>query len=88
MSTGRATSKRAAPDIRPRNRQEAPPVYQMVGLDTFNVEKFLKYQKIILPRMLPYEIQPETGIMIDTELEFKIVEIMMKNKLIKNTLNY
>ena len=70
--------------IRPRSRQEAPPIYQMVGLDTFNVEKFLKYQKIILPRMLPYEIPSETGMMIDTELEFKIVEIIMKNNLFKN----
>lgn len=69
--------------MRPRSRQEAPPIYQMVGLDTFNVEKFMKYQKIILPRILPYEIPPETGIMIDTELEFKIVEIIMKNKLFK-----
>jgi CMP-N,N'-diacetyllegionaminic acid synthase len=71
---------------RPRSRQEAPPIFQMTGLDTFNVEKFLKYQKIILPKMLPYEIPPETGIMIDTELEFKIVEIIMKNKLFKNIL--
>ncbi len=70
--------------IRPRSRQEAPPIYQMVGLDTFNVEKFLKYQKIILPRMLPYEIPAETGMMIDTELEFKIVEIIIKNNLFKN----
>ena len=70
--------------IRPRSRQEAPPIYQMTGLDTFNVKKFLKYEKIILPKTLPFEISPETGIMIDTELEFKIVEIIIKNNLFKN----
>jgi CMP-N-acetylneuraminic acid synthetase len=68
---------------RPRSRQEAPPIYQMTGLDTFNVEQFLKYKKIILPKILPYEIPPETGIMIDTELEFKIVELIMQKKLFK-----
>jgi len=68
---------------RPRSRQEAPPVYQMTGLDTFNVEKFLKYKKIILPKILPFEIPPKTGIMIDTELEFKIVEMMIRQKFIK-----
>ena len=68
---------------RPRSRQEAPPIYQMTGLDTFDVQKFLKYKKIILPKMLPFEIPPETGIMIDTELEFKTVEMIIKNKLYK-----
>ena len=68
---------------RPRSRQEAPPIYQMTGLDTFDVQKFLKYKKIILPRILPFEIPPETGIMIDTELEFKTVEMIIKNKLYK-----
>jgi len=68
---------------RPRSRQEAPPIYQMTGLDTFNVEKFLKYKKIVLPKILPYEIPPETGMMIDTELEFKIVEIILQKKLLK-----
>lgn len=68
---------------RPRSRQEAPPIFQMTGLDTFDVQKFLKYKKIILPKILPFEIPPETGIMIDTELEFKTVEIIIKNKLYK-----
>lgn len=68
---------------RPRSRQEAPPIYQMTGLDTFNVKKFLEYEKIILPKILPYEIPSETGIMIDTELEFKIVEMMIKQKIMK-----
>jgi CMP-N,N'-diacetyllegionaminic acid synthase len=71
-------------ETRPRSRQEAPPIYQMTGLDTYNVDKFLKYQKIILPKILPYEISPETGIMIDTELEFKTVEMIIQKKLFKN----
>lgn len=67
---------------RPRSRQEAPPIYQMNGLIVYYVKKFLKYNKIILPRILPYEIPPETGIMIDTELEFKLVELLIKNNLV------
>jgi CMP-N-acetylneuraminic acid synthetase len=70
--------------VRPRSRQEAPPIYQMTGLDTFDVKNFLKHKNIILPRILPYEIPPETGIMIDTELEFKTVEMIIKKKLFKN----
>ncbi len=69
--------------IPPRRRQEAPPVYQMTGLCTFNVKNFLEYKKIMLPKIIPYEIPPETGIMIDTELEFKIVEMIMQKKLLK-----
>ena len=67
--------------IRPRGRQEAPTMYQMTGMHTFNVEKFLKYKKIMLPKILPYEIPPATGIMIDTEFEFKMVEMLMKEKI-------
>ena len=69
-------------DERPKSRQEAPPIYQMNGLNIFNVKKFLKYNKILLPKILPFEIPPETGIMIDTELEFNLVELLIKNKLI------
>ena len=67
---------------RPRSRQEAPKVYQLNGLFIFNVKKFLKYRNPILPKALPFEIPIETGHMIDTEIEFKIAEIMLKEKLI------
>ena len=56
---------------RPRSRQESPPVYQMNGLYTYNVKQFLKYKKILLPKTLPHIIPPETGLMIDTKLEFQ-----------------
>ena len=68
---------------RPRSRQESPPVYQMNGLYTYNVKQFLKYKKILLPKTLPHIIPPETGLMIDTKLEFQIIELIMKNKLDK-----
>ena len=67
---------------RPKSRQEAPVVYQLNGLFVYNVNKFLKYKTAILPKSLPYEIQPECGLMIDTELEFKVAEMMLKQKLI------
>jgi len=66
---------------RPKSRQRAPIVYQLNGLFTYNVNKFLKYKIPLLPKTLPYEIPPETGFMIDTELEFKIAEFLMKKKL-------
>ena len=47
----------------------------------YNVKKLLKYKKAILPKALPLEIPLECGIMIDTELEFKIAEMMLKKKL-------
>ena len=56
-------------------------MYQITGINTFNLEKFLKYNKIMLPKILPYEIPPATGIMIDTEFEFKMVEMLMKEKI-------
>jgi hypothetical protein len=40
----------------------------------------MKFKNQYPPKGLPLEILPETGIMIDTELEFKIVEMMMKQK--------
>lgn len=66
---------------RPKSRQEAPIVYQLNGLFVYDVKKLLKYKTAILPKSLPYEIPLESGLMIDTELEFKIAEMMFKNKI-------
>jgi CMP-N-acetylneuraminic acid synthetase len=68
---------------RPRSRQEAPSVYQMTGFKVYDVKKFLKYKTIIIPQILRYEIPPETGLMIDTELELKLAELLIKNNLIR-----
>ncbi|MEW6044609.1 MAG: acylneuraminate cytidylyltransferase family protein [Thermoproteota archaeon] len=67
--------------VRPRSRQEAPTVYQLNGLFVYDVDRFLKYKSAILPRSLPYEIPSECGLMIDTELEFQIAEMMLKKRL-------
>lgn len=67
---------------RPKSRQDAPVVYQLNGLFVYDVNKFLKYKNVILPKSLPYEIPPECGLMIDTELEFQVAEMMLKKKLI------
>ena len=66
---------------RPKSRQESPIVYQLNGLFVYDVEKLLKYKTAILPKSLPYEIPLESGLMIDTELEFKIAEMMLKHKM-------
>ena len=55
----------------------------MNGLHVFNVKKFLKTGKMNMSRSVPFEIPMETGLMIDTELEFKIAQIIIQNKLLK-----
>jgi len=65
---------------RPERRQEAPIVYQLNGVFVYYVKKFLKYGTFP-PKSIPYEIPPETGLMIDTEFEFKIAELAIKNNL-------
>ena len=67
---------------RPKSRQEAPVVFQLNGLFVYDVKKFLKYKNAILPKSMSYEIPPECGLMIDTELEFQTAEMMLKKKLI------
>lgn len=62
-------------------RQDAPIVYQLNGLFTIDVNKLLKYRKWLMPKILPYEIQPETGFMIDTEFEFQIAEMIARNRI-------
>lgn len=68
-----------------KNRQDAPIVYQLNGLFAISVEKFLKHGKLCMPKILPYEISPETGFMIDTEFEFQIAEMIAAKKI--NILN-
>jgi CMP-N,N'-diacetyllegionaminic acid synthase len=61
-------------------RQDAPIVYQLNGLFVIKPEALLKYGSTIMPKILPYEIPSEHGFMIDTELEFKLAEVMLKEK--------
>jgi CMP-N,N'-diacetyllegionaminic acid synthase len=67
---------------RPITRQGSPIVYQLSGLWALDVKQFLKYETIMVPKILPYEIPLETGFMIDTELEFKIAEFLSCKNLI------
>ena len=59
-------------------RQNAPVVFQLNGLFSFYTERLLKYGKLYMPKTIPYEIPLETGLMIDTEFEFKIAEMINK----------
>jgi CMP-N,N'-diacetyllegionaminic acid synthase len=61
-------------------RQDAPIVYQLNGLFVIKPNALLKYGSTIMPKILPYEISPEHGFMIDTELEFKLSEVILKEK--------
>ena len=72
-------SKKSAKNL--ENRQSAPVVFQLTGLFVLNVNKFMKYKKFYMPKTLPYETPPERGLMIDTEFEFKIAELIVKHKL-------
>ena len=69
--------------IKPTRRQEAKKVFQLNGLFTYKTQEFLKYKNQFPPKGLPILIPPESGIMIDTELEFKTVEMMFKQKMMK-----
>ncbi len=69
---------------RPYRRQDSPKVYQLNGLFVYNVKRLMKFKIQYLPKGLPWEISPESGLMIDTELEFKTAEMMIKNNLVPN----
>tara|TARA_B100000029_G_scaffold451651_1_gene476351 strand:+ start:52 stop:768 length:717 start_codon:yes stop_codon:yes gene_type:complete len=67
---------------RPNSRQSAPKVFQMNGLHVYDVNKALNNNgKILnsLNKAIPFFIPPYTGLMIDTEFEFQLAELMMKN---------
>ena len=62
------------------NRQDAPKVYQLTGFHTLDISKFLKYGTTSKLKAIPYVVPIETGLMIDTEYEFKIAELIFENK--------
>jgi len=71
---------------RPASRQKAPKVYQMNGLHTYDVKKFLfpkREKRTELNKAIPLEIPIETGLMIDTEFEFQIAKLIIENKIWK-----
>jgi len=71
---------------RPTSRQQAPIVYQMNGLHTYDLQKFLSPKRKIkteLHKALPIEIPIESGLMIDTEFEFQTAKLIIENKLWK-----
>jgi CMP-N,N'-diacetyllegionaminic acid synthase len=71
------------PNNRPNRRQDAPTVYQLNGSFTYNVNSFLKSKNPFPPKSLAFEIPSETGLMIDTEIEFKIAELLLTHKYMK-----
>lgn len=72
-------SKKLGKEI--KQRQDAPIVYQLNGLFTLYADKLLQYQKFYMPKTLPYEISPESGLMIDTEFEFQVAEMMARGNI-------
>ena len=64
-----------------KSRQTAPTVYQLNGLFTININRLLEHKKWHMPKILPYEISPETGFMIDTEFEFQTAEMIVSGKI-------
>tara|TARA_Y100001949_G_scaffold174196_1_gene181199 strand:- start:322 stop:1026 length:705 start_codon:yes stop_codon:yes gene_type:complete len=68
------------------SRQQAPVVYQMNGLHTYDLKKFLSPTRKIrteLHKALPFEIPIESGLMIDTEFEFQTAKLIIENNLWK-----
>ena len=68
---------------RPMSRQQAPKVYQLNGLYTYDARKFLKIKKTDYGKSIPLEIPLENGLMIDTEFEFKISKLLLETKSVK-----
>ena len=68
---------------RPLSRQQAPKVYQLNGLYTYDAKKFLKIKKTDFSKSIPIEIPLENGLMIDTEFEFQISKLLIENNKIK-----
>lgn len=66
---------------KPQNRQDAPIVYQLNGLFVLNVKQFMKYRIFYMPKALPFEIPPERGVMIDTEFEFQLANMIATKKI-------
>jgi len=64
-----------------KSRQASPIVYQLNGLFVFNVKSLVKYKKLLMPKILPYEISQKSGFMIDTLFEFEIAKFLFKQKL-------
>lgn len=65
-------------DVEINGRQTAPVVFQLTSFQTINVKQFLKNKKIYTSNVLPFETNPENGLMIDTKYEFKIAECLAK----------
>ena len=78
--------KLVKPIERPTSRQKAPKVYQMNGLHTYDLKKFLypkRKKRTELHKAIPLVIPIESGLMIDTEFEFQIAKLIIENKIWK-----
>jgi len=64
---------------RPHRRQDAPKVYQLNGLFVYEAKRFLRFKTQYPPSGLIWEIPAQTGLMIDTELEFRTAEMLLKS---------
>ncbi len=64
-----------------KSRQNSPTVFQLNGLFAFNVKSLLKYQRLFMPKILPYEISQLEGFMIDTKFEFEFAREIFEKKM-------
>lgn len=61
-------------------RQDSPIVFDVDGMFAININHFLKTKKISSGKILPYELTKEHGHMIDFEFDFKVAELLLRNK--------
>ena len=54
------------------SRKSAPTVFQLAGCFLIDKKNFLKYEKLHMPKEIPYVVSQKKGLMIDTEFEFEI----------------
>ena len=67
------------PEKEVTRRQDAPIVYDVVGIFIVDAKNFLKTKKIYSGNILPFEISKEHGYMIDFEFDFKVAESLLAN---------
>jgi CMP-N,N'-diacetyllegionaminic acid synthase len=65
-------------------RQDAPKVYNLDGIVLFNSKIFMKEKKLLTNKSKVIEITKEHGHMIDSEFDFSVAELLMKN----NSIHY
>jgi N-acylneuraminate cytidylyltransferase/CMP-N,N'-diacetyllegionaminic acid synthase len=72
------------PKVELRRRQDAPIVYQLTaGILATRRKVLLERDTVYTDRAKPYVMSPEKSVMIDSELDFKLAEFLIKENVVE-----